>query len=225
MFITFEGPEGCGKTTQAARLADALHQAGYPVLTTREPGGTGIGDQIREILLDRKNTQMLPRTEILLFQASRAQLVEEVIRPHLAQGGVVISDRFADSTIAYQGYGYNGDLARLRLIVDYAVQELKPDLTLLLDLDVETGLERRSLDGNWNRLDAYDLDFYRRVRQGYRELALAEPERWLVLDASQPPDAVQGTIRRIVFERLAIYAASSTSDRGGVSHGPQLEGG
>jgi dTMP kinase len=202
MFITFEGPEGCGKTTQIQELTAFLMAAGHEVFATREPGGTSIGDQIRTVLLNRENTTMLPRTEILLFQASRAQLVEQVIRPRLAQRSVVLCDRFADSTIAYQGYGYGLDLKRLRTIVDFAVQGLKPDLTLLLDLDVAEGLERRSSDGDWNRLDVYDLEFYNRVRQGYHELVAAEPHRWVVVDASRPPEAVQSEIRTIVQARL-----------------------
>ncbi len=202
MFITFEGPEGCGKTTQLPSLADCLRQAGHEVILTREPGGTSIGDQIRTVLLTTKNTTMLPRTEILLFQASRAQLVEELIRPQLDQGAIVLCDRFADSTIAYQGYGYDQDLARLRLIVDFAVQGLKPDLTVLLDLPVEVGLQRKSGDGKLNRLDAYELAFHRRVRAGYHQLAAEEPDRWVILDADRPLDEVQEAIREVVVSRL-----------------------
>lgn len=207
MFITFEGTEGCGKTTQIASLASFLRQAGYEVLTTREPGGTPIGAQIRAVLLDPRNTAMLLRTEVLLFQASRAQLVEEVIRPHLARGFVVISDRYADSTLAYQGYGYQTDLDHLRAIIDFAVCGLKPDLTVLLDIEVQEGLRRRSKEGDLNRLDAYDLDFYRRVRQGYLEMARAEPERWVVIDAQPPPEQVQQAIRQVVVARLRAKEA------------------
>ena len=161
MFVTLEGPEGCGKTSQLPALADRLRQAGYEVVETREPGGTEIGNQIRNTLLKLENTTMQPRTEILLFQASRAQLVEQVIRPNLARGAVVLCDRYADSTIAYQGYGYEADLEQLHLIVNFATGGLKPDLTLLLDVDVEEGLRRRTSDGDVNRLDVYDLEFYR----------------------------------------------------------------
>lgn len=203
MFITFEGSEGCGKTTQMGLLAEYLGQQGYPILTTREPGGTPIGEQVRAILSDLGNTAMHPRTEILLFQASRAQHVEQVIRPHLQKGGIVLCDRYADSTMAYQGYGYRlVDLDLLRTIIDFATGGLKPDLTLLLDLDVELGLRRRALGGEWNRLDAYDLDFYQRVRQGYYTMAQAEPQRWVIVDASQTPEQVQAEIRRVVLERL-----------------------
>jgi len=203
MFITFEGSEGCGKTTQVAMLAEYLRQQGYPVLATREPGGTSIGDQVRAILSDLKNTEMHPRTEILLFQASRAQLVEQVIRPHLEAGGIVLSDRFADSTLAYQGFGYQLDLEMLKTIIAFATGGLKPDLTLLLDLDVEEGLRRRARGGEWNRLDAYDIAFYQRVRQGYHTLAHLEPERWAIVDAALPPETLQAAIRKVIGEKLS----------------------
>ena len=203
MFITFEGPEGCGKTSQIVQLAETLSQAGYDVLSTREPGGTQIGDRIREVLLDLHNTDMHNRTEILLFQASRAQLVEQVIRPHLAKGGIVLCDRYADSTIAYQGYGYKTDLELLRGIVNFATGRLVPDLTVLLDLRVEIGLQRRAGGGSWNRLDALELAFYERVRQGYQQLARIEPQRWVIINAEQPPEHVQMNIREVVLQRLA----------------------
>jgi dTMP kinase len=128
--------------------------------------------------------------------------VEQVIRPHLAKGGIVVCDRYADSTLAYQGYGHQVDLERLRLIVDFATGGLKPDLTLLLDIDVEEGLRRRTQSGEWNRLDAYALAFHRRVRQGYFELARQEPGRWVMVDASQPAGMLQADIQRVVRERL-----------------------
>lgn len=202
MFITFEGPEGSGKTSQLPALAEYLSQIGYDVLTTREPGGTPIGDQIRAVLLDNKNTTMQPRTEILLFQASRAQLVDQIIQPHLEKGGIVLCDRYADSTLAYQGYGYGRDIEELSAIIRFATNDLEPDLTLLLDVDVETGLLRRNTAGDINRLDAYNLDFHRRVREGYHQLAQADPERWVVVNASQPADVVQEEIRKIVSQRL-----------------------
>jgi len=206
MFITLEGPEGSGKTRQISGLAEALRQQGYPVLMTREPGGTPIGDQIRSVLFDMKNTDMRPRTEILLFQASRAQIVEQVIRPCLERGEIVLCDRYADSTLAYQGYGHRVDLDELRTVVQFATAGLKPDLTLLLDVEVEVGLKRKVAASEWNRLDAYDLDFHRRVRQGYHEMALAEPKRWVVIDATQPPEEVQAVLREVVLGRLKIRA-------------------
>jgi dTMP kinase len=203
LFITFEGPEGSGKTSQMADLAAYLCQQGYPVLSTREPGGTPIGDQIREVLSDLGNDAMQPRTELLLFQASRAQLVEQVIIPHLKQGGIVLCDRYADSTLAYQGYGHQQfDLDQVRALIAFATGGLKPDLTLLLDVDVEIGLRRRLHGGEWNRLDAYELAFHQRVRQGYLNMAQDEPQRWVVVDAAKPPDQVQAAIRRIVSAYL-----------------------
>jgi dTMP kinase len=204
MFITLEGPDGGGKSTQATLLVDFLRQRGCDVLATREPGGTAIGDQIRLVLSNLENTAMHPRTEILLFQASRAQHVEQVIRPHLLKGGVVVCDRYADSTLAYQGYGHQVDLARLRAIVEFATGGLKPELTLLLDIDAEEGLRRRTKSGEWNRLDAYDLAFHQRVRQGYFELARQEPERWVVIDASRSPQAMQADIQAVVIHRLGL---------------------
>lgn len=204
MFITIEGPEGSGKTMQLPKLAEYLHQRGFDVLTTREPGGTSIGEQVRTVLHNLENKEMNPRTEILLFQASRAQLVEQVIRPHLAKGGIVLSDRYADSTLAYQGYGHQTDIEALRVLVAFATGGLKPDLTILLDVDVEIGLRRKELKGEWNRLDAYDLAFHQRVRMGYLQLMRDEPDRWVMVDASQSPKQVQNEMRRVVDERLGL---------------------
>ena len=204
MFITFEGPEGSGKTTQIPQLQEFLTKVGYRVFCTREPGGTLIGDQIREVLLANKNTEMHPRTEILLFQASRAQLVEQVINPRLERGEIVLCDRYADSTIAYQGYGHQMDLVQLQNIVNFATGGLKPDLSLLLDLDVKLGLARRQKDGDVNRLDAFKLEFHQRVRAGYHALAAAEPERWVVIDASQTPEKVQQDLRSAILARLRV---------------------
>jgi dTMP kinase len=204
MFITLEGPEGSGKTSQLPILAEYLRQHGFDVLTTREPGGTSISEQIRTVLHNLENKEMNPRTEILLYQASRAQLVDQVIKPHLNKGGIVLSDRYADSTLAYQGYGHQIDIETLRMLVTFATGGLKPDLTILLDVDVETGLRRKELKGEWNRLDAYDLEFHQRVHQGYLQLVQAEPERWEVIDASHSPRKVQDELRRVVAKRLNI---------------------
>lgn len=201
MFITFEGPEGSGKSTQIPALAEFLRAQGYAVLTTREPGGTEIGEQIRAVIHDLENTAMHPRTETLLYQAARAQIVEQLIRPHLTAGGIVLCDRYADSTIAYQGYGHQQNLNEVRLLVRYATEGLKPDLTLLLDLDVETGLDRKQGE-EWNRLDAYAVDFHRRVRAGYHQMALEEPQRWVIMDASQSPEFVAAAIRECVTSRV-----------------------
>ena len=202
MFITIEGPDGSGKTLQVSPLSDYLIQQGYPVLITREPGGTPIGDQIRRILADLKNTGMNPRTETLLFLAARAQLVEQVIKPHLNDGYVVLCDRYADSTMAYQGYGHQNDLDQIQNLINFATGGLKPELTLLLDLKVEEGLQRKAGGSEWNRLDAYSLEFHERVRKGYHALAKAEPQRWVKIDAGQPPEKVQAAMRQVVQDRL-----------------------
>jgi dTMP kinase len=203
MFITLEGPEGSGKTSQVPLLADYLRQQGREVITTREPGGTAIGDQIRTVLTALGNAAMQPRTEILLFLAARAQLVEQVIRPALAEGKMVLCDRYGDSTLAYQGYGHGLDLDQLRQMLRFATGGLKPDLTLLLDIDVESGLRRKLYSGGeWNRLDAYAVAFHQRVRQGYLVLARNEPQRWVVVDAGQPPEMVQLALRRALAEHL-----------------------
>jgi dTMP kinase len=201
-FITLEGPEGSGKTHQLPELVDFLRGLGYPVLPTREPGGTEIGDQIREILSDLNNKDMRPRTEILLFQASRAQHVDTVIIPFLRIPGIVVCDRYADSTMAYQGYGHGIDLVGLQAIVDFATQGLKPNLTLLLDIDVRIGLQRKKGGEEWNRLDAYALEFHERARQGYLELAREEPGRWVIIDAGSPPEQVQTAMQAVIKKRL-----------------------
>jgi len=203
MFITLEGPEGSGKTSHIKPLADWLAAQGHVVLATREPGGTEIGEQIRAVIHDLGNSAMHPRTETLLYQAARAQIVEQVIRPHLAAGEIVLCDRYLDSTIAYQGYGHRQNLDEVRALVKYATGGLVPDLTLLLDVDVETGLKRKQKNGaEWNRLDAYTLEFHQRVRAGYLEMVKQEPGRWVIVDAGQEWARVQDSLRRAVLGRL-----------------------
>ena len=203
MFITLEGPEGSGKTSHIPYLVEYLREKGYIVFPTREPGGTSISEQIREILHDLKNAEMHPHTETLLYQAARSQIVEQVIRPRLAAGEVVISDRYADSTIAYQGYGHQQNLDEVRALVKYATGGLVPDLTILLDIDVEAGLDRKTQNGvEWNRLDAYTVEFHQRVRAGYLEMVKQEPKRWAVVDADQEWGKVQTTVREKILDRL-----------------------
>lgn len=203
MFITLEGPDGSGKSSQVGPLAEFIRQRGYPVFTTREPGGTEISDQIRAILGDLKNKGMHPRTEILLFCAARAQLVEEGIRPRLQQGEVVISDRYADSTLAYQGYGHGVDLDILSSLLNFTTGNLWPDLTLYLDIDAEEGLSRRRRGGGeWNRLDDYALDFHRRVREGYLQMARQNPQRWCIIDANRSRELVREEIQQVVAKVL-----------------------
>jgi len=205
MFITLEGPEGSGKSTQIRRLAKRLEAMGYPVITTREPGGTPIGDQIRHVLVRLENKELHPRTEILLFLAARAQLVEQLIKPALQDGKIILCDRYGDSTLAYQGYGHGLDLDKLRQMLDFATDHLKPDLTILLDLDVKIGLMRKKAEDEWNRLDAYEVLFHERVRQGYLQLAAEEPERWRIVDASQGIDAVQEDLFQIILDALTNH--------------------
>jgi dTMP kinase len=203
MFVTLEGPEGSGKTSHLPPLVEYLRERGYIVFPTREPGGTSIGEQIRGVIHDLKNVEMHPRTETLLYQAARAQIVEEVFKPRLAAGEVVISDRYYDSTIAYQGYGHRQDLDQVKALVRYATGGLTPDLTILMDVDIETGLRRKAQNGSeWNRLDAYTVEFHERVRKGYLKMVQAEPERWVVLDAGRDWREVQDELRKVVLGRL-----------------------
>jgi dTMP kinase len=202
MFITLEGPEGSGKTSHIPHLVEYLREKGYRVFPTREPGGTSISEQIRDILHDMKNAEMHPRTETLLYQAARAQIVEQVIKPRLADGEVVISDRYADSTIAYQGYGHRQALEEIRALVNYATGGLMPDLTILLDVDVEEGLRRKKKKNEWNRLDAYTAEFHQRVRAGYLEMVRQESQRWVVVNTERAWEQVQAELRRVVLERL-----------------------
>ena len=208
LFITFEGPEGSGKTTQIKRLTEHLRVRGCDVLTVREPGGTSISEQIRAVLHSLNNREMQPRTEILLYCAARAQLVGQVIRPHLQSGGVVLCDRYADSTLAYQGYGRRLDLQTLRMILDFATGGLAPDLTLYLDIDVEAGLKRKKTGGDeWNRMDDLEVEFYRRVRSGYLEMVEQDPARWVVVDAARSAETIAGEIWERVEKRFVIRDA------------------
>mgnify|MGYP005842639459 CR=1 FL=1 len=207
LFVTFEGPDGSGKTTQIALLAEYLRGLGYTVLITREPGGTSIGDQIRVVLHDVANANMTAPAEFLLYSASRAQLVRQVIRPHLDKGEIVISDRYADSSTAYQGYGRGLPLDVIQMITQFATDGLKPDLTIYLDLPAEVGIQRKQTahaaqGGEWNRLDSQTLEFHCRVRDGYLCMARAEPQRWMVVDALQAIEAIQHTIRQRVTSLL-----------------------
>jgi dTMP kinase len=202
MFITFEGPEGSGKTSHIPYLVEYFRERGHVIFPTREPGGTSIGEQIREVLHNLKNTEMHPRTETLLYQAARAQFVEQVIRPRLTLGEIVLSDRYYDSTVAYQGYGHQQNLEQVRALIQYATGGLTPDLTILLDVDVEIGLKRKQKADEWNRLDAYTVDFHCRVRAGYLEMVKQEPARWRVVDASRDWKSVQEELRRVIASQL-----------------------
>jgi dTMP kinase len=215
LFVTLEGVEGCGKSTQARLLYEYLYSCGYRVMLVREPGGTRIGDMIRQVVLDLRNTEMVPTTETLLFSAARAQLVREVIRPVLASGGIVLCDRYADSTYAYQGYGLGRPIEELEVLTRIATGGLMPHTTIFLELSAEDGLARKQrrpgtrvagitppedqrTEVEWNRLDARELAFHQRVASGYRTLIDREPGRWQIFDARQSIDVLAEQIRNAI---------------------------
>ncbi len=205
MFISFEGPDGSGKSTQIALLAARLRATDREVVTVREPGGTPAGEKIRAILLGVGGVVPLdPRADALLFNASRAQLVADVIEPALARGAVVIADRFADSTLAYQGYGSDLPLDELRAIIRFATAGRTPDLTLLLDLSAERGLARKSGSGRTRFEEGFDAAFHERVAAGFRSLAAAEPSRWHLLNASTGRALLAAQIAEIVEGALSV---------------------
>lgn len=203
LFITFEGPDGSGKTTQLKLLAENLTEQGHAVLSLREPGGTAIGDQIREVVHALRNKEMSPRAECLLYAAARAQLIDQVLKPHLDQGGIVVCDRYADSTMAYQAYGRGLDRSAVRQIISFATLDLKPDVTFYIDIDVAEGIARRKNSGDdYNRMDDQALEFHRRVRAGYLEMIEAEPARWVKINGRQSVEQIQLQIRSEVAKRL-----------------------
>ena len=199
LFITFEGGEGCGKSLQARALYRKLVQLAIPSLLTHEPGGTPLGSKIGRWLKWAQNTDMSPLTELLLFNASRSQLVTEVIQPNLKEGKTVICDRYADSTTVYQGYARGLDLEIVETINHAATQGLKPALTVLLDMPAEEGLARKS-GKRQDRFEQEVITFHHKVRKGYLRLAASEPERWLVIDATQS----KGWISRIIWENVSV---------------------
>lgn len=198
LFITFEGIEGCGKSTQAKALWKKVSCLGIPAVLTHEPGGTTLSNEVRHILKKQRQGGISPLAELLLFAACRIQLVTEIILPSLKQGKVVICDRFADSTIAYQGYGRGLDLDTIRGINQLATQGIKPDLTVLLDMPAEKGLDRKRTKAG-DRFETEDIAFHNRVRDSYLKLAAGEPERWLVIDAVLP----KARIGKIIWDRVS----------------------
>jgi len=203
LFITLEGGEGSGKTTQALRLFQSLTAQGYDVLHTREPGGTPVAERLREVLLHHSDEAVAPETEALLMLAARRQHVEHVIRPALSRGNIVICDRFSDSTLAYQGYGRGLDLTLLRMINGWVTGRLAPHLTLFFDVPVAIGLQRRhGHTAGQNRLDHETHRFHSKVRAGFRALAKREPRRIKIVDARQSPDSVAQAVETLVLGKL-----------------------
>jgi dTMP kinase len=203
LFISFEGGEGCGKSTHSRLLLKKLEQRNIPAVLTHEPGGTALGNELRSLLKRRRGSPVSPQAELFLLAASRAQLVAEVIRPALAEGKVVICDRFTHSTVVYQGYGRGLDFTAIKMVNNMATRHLSPDLIILLDIPPEQGLARkRSLK---DRFELEDLSFHRRVREGYLKMVEAERDRWLVIDASLPKAKVAETIWGEVNALLASH--------------------
>ena len=222
LFITFEGCEGSGKSTHSERVYQALIKAGYPVLLTHEPGGTKISDKIRELLLRREEEggfpNIVPNAELMLYLASRAQHVEELILPALKAGKVVLCDRFADATVAYQGYGRNLDIQILKSMNDFISHNLLPDLTILLDIDPAVGIERSkrvkknfASEGELDRMESQSLKFHSAVRNGYLDIAKAEPGRILVYDALSPMEQNFDTILKNIMNFIGDHAISRSN--------------
>jgi len=212
-FITFEGVEGCGKTTQIRMLADALKQAGKEVLLTREPGGCPISDKIRAILLDAGNSEMTPKAELLLYAAARAQHIAEVIRPALKSGAIVLCDRFTDATVAYQGFGRGLDQKLIKELNETATADCRPDLTILIDCPVETGLERamarieagtaaNSSHLREERFERESIEFHQKVRTGYQNIAATAADRVILIDGRGSVEAIAADIFTAVSARI-----------------------
>jgi dTMP kinase len=215
-FITFEGVEGSGKTSQLSRSAERLRDLGWPVIETREPGGTSVAEQIRDVMLNRGNEQLTPLTEAFLVMAARAQHVEEVIRPALAAGIVVLCDRFADSTLAYQGYGRGLDISSLRRLNRLATAGLEPDMTIVFDVPVTVGLQRRRAHREVNRLDMESVAFHERVRQGFLQLARRESRRVKVVNSGGSQAQISNLVLELIEQILQRPAPAHRRDRTGM---------
>ena len=201
IFITFEGPEGCGKSTQSKLLYDYLRRRGYPCIYTREPGGTRLGEKIRRVLLHADGIDISDLTEVFLFEAARAQIVSEVILPNIKKGRIVICDRFSDATCAYQGHGGKVPLETIKALNNLATGGLRPDITILLDIDTKTGLNRARSKGT-DRMELKDIVYHKRVRNGYLKLAGKEPSRIKIVKVEKTISATQAKIREIVLKLI-----------------------
>ncbi|WP_214794070.1 MULTISPECIES: dTMP kinase [unclassified Exiguobacterium] len=202
MFITVEGPDGSGKTTQLQLLVQSLTEQGYEVVVTREPGGTKVGNSIREVLLSPEHDEMTPRVEMMLYAASRAQNIDQVIRPALHRGAVVVCDRFVDASIAYQGYGLQYDLSQILSLNDWATAGIKPDLTFLFDLTPDQASHRVKDRGQLDRIESRDESFHQRVYEGFQILLEQHPERMVRIDANASIETIQDEVLDITLERL-----------------------
>jgi dTMP kinase len=215
LFITFEGIEGCGKTTQVERLVKRLDREGVQFVRTFEPGGTEVGDTIRRLLLDSRHKSITPLTEIILYIADRAQHVEEIIKPALYEGKWVICDRFFDATVAYQGSGRGQDMELIKVLNERVTQGIRPDITFLLDCPAETGLQRAMrrnkalFRDNQDRFEREDMDFHRSVRKGYLDLAQSDKKRFKTIDASLDEDEVEGCIHKVLQPYLKTVGKGS----------------
>ena len=209
LFLSFEGGEGSGKSVQARLLTDALRARGVDVVLTREPGGTAAGERIREIVLHAQEISLSPEAQVLLYSTARAQNVREVIRPALEAGRIVIADRFFDSTMAYQGFGHGVALGQIRGVTALACGDLVPDRTFLLDIPVDVGLGRSGwrAQSKWDRFEVLDTAFHTRVREGYRQLAAEEPQRWVLVDAHRDETSIAEDVRREVDTLLGAPAS------------------
>lgn len=210
LFVTFEGGEGCGKSTQSKALYRRVLKEGLPAVLTHEPGCTSLGTELRRFLKQDRGTEISPLAELFLFAASRAQLVTEIIRPSLERGTMVICDRYSDSTMAYQGYGRGLDLDSIQSININATGNLSPDLVILLDLPVEAGLSRKE-SVREDRFEMEDIAFHQRVRAGFLKMAANAPEQWLVVDGELPREEVE----RIVWERVSDMLQKERSGQSG----------
>jgi dTMP kinase len=222
-FLTLEGPEGSGKSTQAQRLAARLTASGQPCVVTREPGGTALGEAVRQILLHTPELSPVPAADALLFNAARAQLAAEVIEPALQRGEVVICDRFSDSTLAYQGFGAGQPLEALRSLQQFAVGDLRPDLTVLIDLPVEDGLRRKQADEVTRFEEGAGVEFHRRVRDGFLALAASEPDRFVVVDGRQTVEAIEESVFEALGAKLGLSLHGPGRNIDGAPDGPLLQ--
>lgn len=205
LFITFDGPDGCGKSTQSRLMAEELDREGYGVVYTSEPGGTGLGERIREVLLHKEDINLTEKAELLLFEADRAQHVEEIIRPAIEKKRIVICDRFSSATFAYQGYGLGMDMDLIKSVDEVSRGGVEPDITIILDLEAETGLERAAKEGTPDRMEVRGEDFHKRVRKGFLELAGQNPDVMKVISVR---DTIQETFRFVkkeVYEVIERY--------------------